>query len=135
MNLIMETAFGSHLYGTATPASDRDWKAVRIPPASEVLLQRIKPTITGNSKVDTAAKNAAADVDRETWALHQFFRLVGEGQTVAMDASLGHASAQWRGDLEALTCYRTSFARPLFGPAISCAAASAPLCSRTKRRP
>lgn len=84
--IIMETAFGSHLYGTATPASDHDWKAIRIPPAREILLQRIKPTITDNTKTDGAVKNAAADVDRETWALHQFFRLVGEGQTVAMDA-------------------------------------------------
>lgn len=84
--IIMETEFGSHLYGTATPASDRDWKAVRLPSVSEILLQRVKLTITDNTKADTSVKNAAADVDRETWALHQFFRLVGEGQTVAMDA-------------------------------------------------
>lgn len=83
--IILETTFGSHLYGTATPASDRDWKAVRIPSSREILLQRVRPTITDNTKTDGSVKNAAADVDRETWALHQFFRLVGEGQTVAMD--------------------------------------------------
>lgn len=85
MNLILETHFGSHLYGTDTPASDFDWKAIRIPSAKEILLQRIKLTITDNTKVDTTIKNAVGDVDRETWALHQFFKLVGEGQTVAMD--------------------------------------------------
>lgn len=92
--ILMETAFGSHLYGTATPASDHDWKAVRLPPAREILLQRVKPTITDNSKSDTSIKNAAADTDRETWALGQFFKLVGEGQTVAMDA-LFSTPAAW----------------------------------------
>lgn len=92
--IIMETAFGSHLYGTETPASDRDWKAVRIPSADEILLQRVKLTITDNTKANTAIKNAAGDVDRETWALHQFFKLVGEGQTVAMDA-LFSTPAAW----------------------------------------
>lgn len=91
--IIMATAFGSHLYGTDTPASDRDCKAVRIPSAREILLQRVVPTITDNTKSDGAAKNTAGDVDRETWALHQFFKLVSEGQTVAMDALFSPPSA------------------------------------------
>lgn len=90
---IMATAFGSHLYGTDTPASDRDWKAVRIPSAREILLQRVVPTITDHTKSDGTAKNTAGDVDRETWALHQFFKLVSEGQTVAMDALFSPPSA------------------------------------------
>lgn len=86
MTIIMETVFGSHLYGTETPASDRDWKAVHLPPARDILLQRIKPTISEKTKADGAAKNTADDIDRESWALHQFFKLIREGQTVAMDA-------------------------------------------------
>lgn len=84
--VLMETVFGSHLYGTSGPGSDRDWKAVVVPPAREILLQRAKPTVVTKTKADPLAKNTAEDVDVETWALHQFFKLVGEGQTVAMDA-------------------------------------------------
>jgi len=80
---IVETAFGSHLYGTDTPASDRDWKGVHLPPARDILLQRIERTVSSKTKADMTAKNTAADTDRESWALHQFFRLVSEGQTVA----------------------------------------------------
>lgn len=83
--ILVETVFGSHLYGTDTPQSDRDWKRVEVPPAADILLQRAKPTIISKTKADDAAKNTAEDVDVEVWALHQFFKLVGEGQTVAMD--------------------------------------------------
>jgi hypothetical protein len=92
--MLMETVFGSHLYGTATPTSDRDWKAVAVPPARDILLQRAKPTIVTKTKADPLAKNTAEDVDVEVWALHQFFKLVSEGQTVAMDA-LFSTPAAW----------------------------------------
>ena len=32
--------FGSHLYGTSTPASDLDYKSVWIPPAKNIILQQ-----------------------------------------------------------------------------------------------
>lgn len=90
---IVETAFGSHLYGTDTPASDRDWKGVHLPPARDILLQRIERTVSSKTKADQTAKNTAADTDRESWALHQFFRLVSEGQTVALDVLFSIPSA------------------------------------------
>lgn len=85
MTVLMETIFGSHLYGTATASSDRDWKRVEIPPARDILLQRARPTIVTKTKADPTTKNTEEDVDVEVWALHQFFKLVTGGQTVAMD--------------------------------------------------
>ena len=51
MNLVVKMKFGSHLYGTSTPLSDIDYKAVYIPEARDIILQRIQGTIhTGRSK-------------------------------------------------------------------------------------
>ncbi len=46
MDLIVEMRFGSHLYGTATPQSDLDFKAVYLPAARDILLQRVHDTVT-----------------------------------------------------------------------------------------
>lgn len=84
-SVLVEVRFGSHLYGTATPASDVDLKAVHVPPARDILLQRAVRSVTDNTKADATTKNTAADTDRESWALHHFFRLLAEGQVVALD--------------------------------------------------
>jgi predicted nucleotidyltransferase len=39
---IVRIKFGSHLYGTATLASDIDYKSVFVPSATDILLQRVK---------------------------------------------------------------------------------------------
>lgn len=41
MNKIVELEFGSHLYGTSTPNSDRDYKAIYIPEAIDILLGHV----------------------------------------------------------------------------------------------
>lgn len=84
-DLIVEMQFGSHLYGTSTPSSDTDIKAVHLPPGRDILLQRARPVQSHNTKTDGAAKNAAGDIDRESYALHKYLALVAEGQTVATD--------------------------------------------------
>jgi len=48
-------------------------------------LQRVEPVISIKTKTDNSAKNTSEDVDRESFALHKFLKLVSEGQTVAMD--------------------------------------------------
>jgi predicted nucleotidyltransferase len=50
MELIVEMRFGSHLYGTATPESDLDFKGVYLPEARDILLQRVKPTVTAGGR-------------------------------------------------------------------------------------
>lgn len=82
---IVEMKFGSHLFGTATPQSDLDYKAVHIPPAQDILLGRVKAVLTDNTKANTTVRNSAGDVDRESYTLQKFLNLAAEGQTVAMD--------------------------------------------------
>lgn len=81
---IVRMVFGSHLYGTDTPTSDRDWKAVHLPSGDDILLGRIKSVETSQTKTDNSAKNGADDVDFESYALQKYLALVAEGQTVAL---------------------------------------------------
>lgn len=81
---LMRCQFGSHLYGTATPQSDLDFKGVFLPSERDAILQRVpksKRTTTG----DPHSKNKPGDIDAETYSLHYFLKLAAEGQTVAID--------------------------------------------------
>ena len=83
---IVRVKFGSHLYGTNTPESDLDYKAIHIPSAEDILLQRVKPSIkTAGRLKGEGEKNTHADVDSESYSLQRFFELCEEGQTVAID--------------------------------------------------
>jgi len=85
MNVIVSMKFGSHLYGTSTLLADTDYKAVYIPEARDIILQRTQGTIhTGRSKAESE-RNVAGDVDTETFSLQQYFKLLTEGQTGALD--------------------------------------------------
>lgn len=101
--ILVEMKFGSHLYGTATPASDLDIKAVHLPFPRDILLQRVKPVISEHSKTDNSQKNSAEDTDYESYVLQKYLSLVAEGQTVALDmlfapdfSFLRPASELWR---------------------------------------
>lgn len=85
MMQIISIKFGSHLYGTSTPASDLDIKAVHVPSGRDLLLGRTAPVINRQTKADDRAKNTADDVDFESYALQRYLGLVSEGQTVALD--------------------------------------------------
>jgi predicted nucleotidyltransferase len=77
--------FGSKLYGTDTPDSDTDYKAIYLPSFSDVILGKIKKSIVENTKDGSASKNIATDIDVETYSLHYFIDLACQGQTVAID--------------------------------------------------
>lgn len=103
MKTLVRMQFGSHLYGTATPASDMDIKAVHLPAASDILLLRAKPVYSQKTKADMLAKNTAEDTDFESYSLQKYLALVAEGQTVALDmlfapawAFQGEPDALWR---------------------------------------
>lgn len=85
MREIFRTEFGSHLYGLATPSSDRDYKAVHLPSRRDLLLQRAKPEIQTKTRPSSSTKNTAEDVDIESFALHRFIDLVTKGQLIALD--------------------------------------------------
>jgi hypothetical protein len=82
---ILRTRFGSHVYGTNLPTSDTDIKAIYLPAVPDLLLQRARGVISSTTKADAAAKNTAEDVDIEQYALHKYFDLLLQGNTVAMD--------------------------------------------------
>ncbi|MBV9834666.1 MAG: nucleotidyltransferase domain-containing protein [Alphaproteobacteria bacterium] len=96
MNLIVEIRAGSHLYGTATEASDVDYKAVYVPTAEDILLQRVRDTISETRPKVTGERNVAGDVDRETFALHRYLALLAAGQTVALDMLFAPDAAMMR---------------------------------------
>ena len=84
--LIFKAEFGSHVYGTNTPESDKDFKGVYIPQAEDILLQKAgKTSFSQNTKTKPEGKNAPDDVDQEFFTLQSFIRLCAEGQTVALD--------------------------------------------------
>jgi hypothetical protein len=82
---IVSIKFGSHLYGTATPQSDLDFKAVYVPDARSILLQRVKGSIMESRRKAEKEKNLPGEIDRESYSLQKYLALVAEGQTVALD--------------------------------------------------
>ena len=85
MRTIVRIKFGSHLYGTDTPASDIDYKSVFVPPARDILLQRVRATISNQRPKAEGEKNVAGEVDEEAYSLQRYLGLAAEGQTVALD--------------------------------------------------
>lgn len=84
MKTIVRMQFGSHVYGTNLPTSDTDVKAVHIPDATDILLQRAKGSIVQKTNT-TTAKNTAEDIDFESHSLHRFMDLLLQGQTIALN--------------------------------------------------
>lgn len=85
MRTLVKVLFGSRLYGTATPASDTDYKIVHIPSPRDILLHQTKPIVQFSSKTDHHEKNGASDVDVESFALHRFLSLVENGEMIAIE--------------------------------------------------
>ena len=108
---LVEMVFGSHLYGTASPSSDKDFKGVYVPSLNDMLLGRFPKSINENSKLDSSEKNTSDDTDKETYSLHYFLELAKKGETVALDMLHAPSSAwlmhtwQW----EYLVSHRSMF--------------------------
>lgn len=103
MRTIVRIKFGSHLYGTSTPASDLDFKSVFVPDARSILLQRAKGTIAHKRPKAEGEKNVAGEIDEEQFSLQRYLGLLAEGQTVAIDvlfapdwAMIGPPAPEWR---------------------------------------
>lgn len=82
--LVMKSVFGSHLYGLATPKSDKDFKGIFIPDHADMILQKAPKNYNHSTGGDNS-KNTAEDVDTEMFALHEFIKLAAKGETVAID--------------------------------------------------
>ena len=90
---IVRMQFGSHVYGTNVPTSDLDFKAVHVPAAEDILLQRVRPSINTQKKKEPGEKNGPDDIDFESFALQKFMTMLLEGQTVAL--SMLFTPEQW----------------------------------------
>jgi hypothetical protein len=84
MKTVVKMVFGSHLYGTNTPESDKDYKGVYIPNREDYLLLRVPKSIHLSS-TSNIEKNTKDDIDDEMYSINHFFKLASEGQTVALD--------------------------------------------------
>jgi RNA repair pathway DNA polymerase beta family len=85
MSRVVCIKFGSHLYGTDTPESDIDYKAVHLPSAEEILLQRVRASVSSRRDKREGEKNSVGEVDEESYSLQRYFELLVSGQTVAID--------------------------------------------------
>ena len=84
MKIIVKMIFGAHLYGTATPDSDVDYKGIFLPTKEELLLGRV-PKSHNYSTGREESRNTKNDIDIELYSFHYFIKLACDGQTVAMD--------------------------------------------------
>lgn len=77
--------FGSHVYGTNVPTSDRDFKGVFIPDAQDLVMQRAAKHVRNSTKKDDSKRNTAEDVDMEFFSIQTYMELLRQGQPVALD--------------------------------------------------
>lgn len=82
---IVKMIFGSHLYGTDTPDSDRDYKGVFLPERNDILLGRIPKHYSVKTKQGSDTRNTPDDVDTEFYSLHYFIELGKAGETAVLD--------------------------------------------------
>lgn len=83
--LVARMKFGSHLYGTSTPASDLDYKRVFIPDAKSILLGRANTAAVSSREKAMGEKNLPGEIDEEFFTLQKYLMFLAEGQTVALD--------------------------------------------------
>jgi len=85
MRTIVRIKFGSHLYGTSTPMSDIDYINIFVPPRRDILLQRVKSTISTDRPKREGEKNYAGEIDEKSYSIQRYLQLLSEGQTVTLD--------------------------------------------------
>ena len=84
MTTIFKTNPGSRLYGTNTPDSDTDYKAVHLPTKTDILIRPKRDMVRSYSTGGTE-KNTAADTDVESFELQYFLKLASDMQTIPVE--------------------------------------------------
>lgn len=86
MKTIVKMNFGSHLYGTNSETSDKDYKGVYLPSLQDCILGTAKRSIVNNSKSNSETKNTKDDFDSEIYSLQYFLLELGKnGDTTFLD--------------------------------------------------
>jgi hypothetical protein len=85
--ILFNTIFGSHVYGTNTPNSDKDMKGVFMSPIEDIIWGRKNDSIVTCSKIKKGLgiRNTKDDVDQELKELRKFILDCLDGQTYAID--------------------------------------------------
>lgn len=84
MKTIVKMVYGSHLYGTDTELSDKDYKGIYLPELSDCILGKVKHSISETTG-DNHSKNSKDDVDNEMYSVQQFIKMACAGETIAID--------------------------------------------------
>lgn len=86
-NVVCIMEFGSHLYGTSTEDSDKDYKGIFLPTKEQILLQKIPKHIKADTKTtkERYVKNTKDDIDIELYSFSYFIELCLKGETVGID--------------------------------------------------
>ncbi len=98
MYKLFELEFGSTLYNTRTENSDLDLKSVYLPNAREIVLGSYPKNISTQRPKREFERNNKDDIDIEVISFDRFLRLLGEGQTMALDIFFGvqpHHLTNW----------------------------------------
>ena len=84
MKILIKAMAGSHLFGTSTPSSDKDYKGVFLPTADEILLGSYSESIQQTTG-DSLSKNTSEDIDMELYSLKKFLKMLSNGDTAALE--------------------------------------------------
>jgi hypothetical protein len=85
MKKLFTTLYGSSLYGTNTPESDRDVKHIVLPSLRDTLLGKVPKNSVKKTNKEENTKNSADDVDEEFIPIQVFAQDLMEGQTYALE--------------------------------------------------
>lgn len=84
IKMIVKMLFGSHLYGTNTENSDRDYKGIYLPTREDCYLGKISKSIYHTTGSDFS-KNTSSDTDEEIFSLQYFMKLAINGEMIVID--------------------------------------------------
>lgn len=85
-NVVLLCLHGSHLYGTDTPESDKDYKGIYKATPAEIILDKAKETLIFNTKpTSDRRRNTKEDVDYQYKELRRFIKDALAGQIYAID--------------------------------------------------
>lgn len=99
---LVTSVYGSKLYGTDTPSSDTDYKAIYAPRCMDLLLGHRLDTYTVQDKASSGVKMQAGDVETTYIPIHTFVRDVAGGQAYALELLFSNV-LMWNGDSSRLT--------------------------------
>jgi len=81
--VIYKGIFGSHLFGTAVPTSDQDFKQIHKDSLESIVLRKSRDVFDKNT--NNSGRNTSADIDFESKELRTFIRDALTGQTYTFD--------------------------------------------------